>query len=98
MLRAQRAQHLSGTRVADQKRLLEFQRLEHFEHVVCGSLHAVSGLWFVRCTNSSPCDGVNVELVDELRSELIVHVCGQVTTEQHDRPSSATPIEHFQMN
>src|SRR5690349_12662950 len=98
MLRTEFRENFSSARSSDQNRLLQLQRLQHVEHVVCGTLHRVPRGWPIRSAKPPSRDAVHTEPIDEFRGELVVHMRRQVTPEQHYGSADAAPIQDFQMN
>ena len=60
-----------------------FRESKHVEHIVRRPLHGIPGGRLVGRTDPSSCNAVDMELIRQLRSELVVHMRGQVTPEQH---------------
>ena len=84
--------------MADQESLLKFQGVEGLEQIVCRLLHAIPGGGLVRRTDPSSCNAVHMELIRQLRSELVVHMRAQVTREQHEGRARSAPVQHFQFD
>ena len=85
MLRSEHGQDLPGAGSADQNGFLNVQPFDDLEHIVHGPLHGVTGGRFIGRADSSSRDSVHVELIRQLRGELVVHMRGQIASEQHER-------------
>jgi hypothetical protein len=56
-------------------RLVNLQRVEYLEHIVRRSLYSISGGGLVEGADPASRTGVDVNLIRQLRSDLVVHIC-----------------------
>src|ERR1700676_1082892 len=95
--RRDRAHFCAGDGMADEHRPRQFQGVDDREYIVAKTIEWVIRNRETRCTESAPCDAVDVVIGRELRRKVVEHMRRvPAAGQQDDRLSRAAPIEYFE--
>src|SRR5690606_31881221 len=94
---ADRAQLLTRDRMPDEDRAIQLERIQYSEYIVAERVTARRKRRKARFAETAARNAIDVEIVGELRREVVEDMCRVAAAgQQHQRPSITAPIEDLQ--